>query len=291
VTKEFDELLKILLKEKKSILAHLDTQLKKASLIETIEPVSFEIYKSNFEKLSKSGTMLEKEFKDWLSSKFTKKEEIFRPETVGKERLIKEHPEPFIKLEVGKSRIGETDQVPRKSSTPKTSMSSAKLDVAVDSSINENQSKIFQSTPNQASVFSLMKTQDKSIEQIYLDPKPNKSTVFTPRNVEKMMSHIRPLFKTQTTFEQHELEVLSPLHKLKYPLVNSQKQKRQIKPSLQGDHSRKMAHTQRTTPSSFSGAIQRASTDKISSGYGSPIHSPADKLHASLVCIKEKVKF
>lgn len=279
----------MLLKEKKTLISHLEEQLKRVTRIESCQPIPISSYKINFEGKSKAGHTLSKEFQSWLDTHFVKDEIVFHPEMLVSESRSKSRAGSFIQLEEGSTKVKKKDAFPWPSNSPKASLSSAKLEQAVAANLLQK-SKIFQSTPNQPSIFSLMKTQDKSMELPANDQKQILSTVYTPKNVESILSKVRPLFKTQPTLDQPELETLSPVHKAKTEWTQ-EKQKRQVKPSLQGNQLRRTAQTQRTTSASFSGIVPKTHSELSAKSRRSPTLNTDTRLPVSLVYMRETVKF
>lgn len=264
--------------------------MKRVTRMESCQPLPVSSYKVQFQKANRTGQSLSKEFQNWLDTHFVKDEIIFHPEMLGPESKSKSRAGSLIQLEEGSTRVKKKDAFPWPSNSPKASLSSAKLEQAVTANLLQK-NKIFQSTPNQPSIFSLMKTQDKSIELTVTDQKQILSTVYTPKNVESILSKVRPLFKTQPTLENSELETLSPLHKGK-PEWTQEKQKRQVKPSLQGNQFRRTAQTQRTTSSSFSGIVPKTHSELSAKSRRSPtLNNPDTRLPVSLMYVKETVKF
>jgi len=172
-------------------------------------------------------------------------------------------------------------------------MSTSKLDNIVSSSVL-HRNKIFQSTPHQPSILSLMKTQDKSIELPCGESKNHVSTVYTPRNVELILSTVRPLFKTQPTLETIEPEKLSPTHRMPKQPSGQPRQQRQVQTNLLGGTSRKLgAAPQRPGSTSFSGLKRNQHSglpDKNLTEVVSRTHTNS-RLPSSFVCFKETVKF
>jgi len=229
----------------------------------------------------------------WLQSKITKSEFEFNPEALG---LLGNHgdtADSLINLEEGKSKLVHKTAFPWSSRTPKASMSSSKLDNIVSSSVL-NRNKLFQSTPHQPSILSLMKTQDKSIELPCGESKTHVSTVYTPRNVELILSTVRPLFKTQATMESTEPEKLSPTHKMPKQPGGQLRPQRQVQADLQGGASRKTgAAPHRPGSNSFSGLKRNQHSglpEKNLTEIASRTHTNS-RLPSSLVCFKETVKF